>query len=324
MNKQDLNGVRTAQDLERKYDFNSMKKNTETNIKTITKVQNELTEFAKIINNGVDGSVTTWFMAGVPTLDNEPAISWTDYSIHVNDLYYDSETGYAYRFVVIDGVYSWERQVDKDILAALALANSAKDTADGKRRVFTLQPTTPYDSGDLWINEGDIYICQTSREEGDFVSTDFIIATKYTDDTYAVQVDNKLEVIRGTVTKIIEDNDSFQVQFDTTVKTINSALKENQESIETMKYNFNTDDLTIAKSTDPINTHINNQGMKVYNYNTMKAIFNQNGTGIQKLIVVGDSQLAHLKFVKAVDENQEACTDIHHLVSNIQDLHDLE
>ena len=46
--KQDSNGVRTAQDLERKYDFASilgLKKNVETSEKGLTKVENELLNF---------------------------------------------------------------------------------------------------------------------------------------------------------------------------------------------------------------------------------------------------------------------------------------
>jgi hypothetical protein len=69
---------------------------------------------------------------------------------------------------------------------------------------------------------------------------------------------------------------------------------------------------------------MNNQGLKVYTYNTLNSIFNHRGVGIGKLIVTGDSQLANISIVKATDENDDACTDINHLVSNIQDLTDLE
>ena len=72
---------------------------------------------------------------------------------------------------------------DSDISEALALANTAKDTADSKRRVFIVQPTPPYDSGDFWLKDKELYICQVSKETGLFEENDFIIATKYTDDT---------------------------------------------------------------------------------------------------------------------------------------------
>ena len=91
-----------------------------------------------------------------------------------------------------------------------------------------------------------------------------------------------------------------------------------------MTYSFGTKDLTIASSTDPVNSRFNNQGVKVYTYKELNSIFNHNGTGIQKLIVTGDSQIANLKITKAVDEDGNACTDFHHLISNIQSLSDLE
>ena len=70
-----------------------------------------------------------------------------------------------------------------------------------------------------------------------------------------------------------------------------------------MSYTFGTNDLTIANSNDPVNTRINNQGLKVFTYNTLQSIFNHKGTGIQKLIVVGDAQLGNLSIVKTTDEN---------------------
>ena len=47
MNKNDRNGVRTAQDLERKYDIKGLKKEIAENLYGIKKVDKELTEFIK-------------------------------------------------------------------------------------------------------------------------------------------------------------------------------------------------------------------------------------------------------------------------------------
>jgi hypothetical protein len=222
-------------------------------------------------------------------------------------------------------VYAWNQIIDSDLTQALALANSASDTADSKRRIFTTQPTPPYDNGDLWFNNQEIYICQISKGEAEtYASNDFIIATKYTDDTLATQVGDNLEVVRGTVTTIQESVDAFKIDIETTVKSIDSLQQETIESFERMSYTFGTKDLTIANSNDPVNARINNQGLKVYTYNTLNSIFNHKGTGIQKLIVTGDSQLGNISIVKATDENGEACTDINHLVSNIKTLADLE
>lgn len=137
-------------------------------------------------------------------------------------------------------------------------------------------------------------------------------------------MNNNLTELNETVASTKLKVDEYEIKFEETTKMINEELKENSETIKSMSYTFNTDELSIAKSDDPVNAKINNSGMRVYSYNDLKAIFNDKGTGIQKLIVVGSAQLGNLQIVKATDENGEACTDFHHLVSNIQELTDLE
>lgn len=272
--------------------------------------------------------VTTFYYSGTPTLDNMPAIEWTTTELkeeHLNSLYYDKDTGYVYIFTVSSNAYGWKRVEDRDIIESLAIANDAKDTADGKRRVFVATPEPPYDNGDLWVSNGDIYICQISKTaEETYAEGDFVIATKYTDDTYAQQVGDNLTVLEGTVLEVQKGVNEFKIQFDTTVKTIQNETKEHTEALETMSYSFGTKDLTIANSNDPVNAKINNQGLKVYSYNELKQITNHKGVGAQDLIVVGYSQLGNLRIEKATDEDGNACTDFHHLVSNIQSLKDLE
>ena len=215
--KQDRNGVRTAQDLERKYNLSSIsliKKAVEQTETGLTKVNAELEDFINTtsstienLQDQIDGNITTFYYSGVPTLSNLPASEWSqsEYNAHIGDLYYDKNTGYAYRFYFdsTNETYGWMKLTDNDVVEALAIANAASDTADSKRRVFTTTPSPPYDNGDLWINEQEIYICQISKEEGEsYSSNDFIIATKYTDDTVATQVGENLTVLSGRVTTI--------------------------------------------------------------------------------------------------------------------------
>lgn len=337
--KQDRQGVRTASDLERKYDFSSLvgvKKAIKNNEEGLNKVNAELENFItetvgsiENIQNQIDGQIHTFYYSGVPTLDTLPASEWAteDYNLHIGDLYYDKDTGYAYRFF-LDGEtneYGWVYVEDKATSEALALANSAKDTADSKRRVFVVLPEPPYDSGDLWFNNGEIFICQISKSAEEVYATeDFIIATNYTDDTLATQIGNELTVVSGTVTTIKESQDEFRIELATTNTTLDQYKREVDETVSKMTYSFGTRDLQIASTEDPVNAKFNNQGVKVYTYKELNSIFNHNGTGVQKLIVIGDSQLANLKIVKAIDENGNACTDFHHLISEIQSLSDLE
>ena len=151
--KQDSNGVRTAQDLERKYDFASilgLKKNVETSEKGLTEIKNELLNFMnatvgdlKDLQDQIDGKVTTWYYNGQPSLENYPVNTWDDdKENHIGDLYYDKDTGYCYIFQKDNETYMWQKIEDKDVIESLALANSAKDTADNKRQIFIKEPKT--------------------------------------------------------------------------------------------------------------------------------------------------------------------------------------
>lgn len=315
-----LTGSYTASDWKK-----ASKYTDDTNLNNFVNVT--FAESMKSLNDLIDTKITTWYYSGVPTLNNLPASEWTTAELknsHIGDLYYDRATGYTYRFTQ-GSTYAWEHIVDKDLTEALALANSASDTADSKRRVFVAQPAPPYDNGDLWFKDQEIYICQVAKAEGEtYADKDFIIATKYTDDTVANQVGDNLEIVRGTVTTIKEGVDAFKIEMETTVKTIDSLQQETIESVERMAYTFGTNDLHIAKSTDPVNTRINQQGLKVFSYTDLQAIFNHRGAGIQKLIVVDNAQLGNISITKAKDDLGNDCTDINYLVSNIQKLSDLE
>jgi hypothetical protein len=156
----------------------------------------------------IDGSIESWFYDHVPTLQNTPASEWTttdDKLRHLGDLFYNTTTGYGYRFAntgtQANPVFEWLRITDTDVVKALADAAKAQDTADHKRRVFVVQPTPPYDAGDLWVNAtypsgntetdesqhkyyNDVLRCGTSKDDsGSFAIADWSLASKYTDDS---------------------------------------------------------------------------------------------------------------------------------------------
>lgn len=139
----------------------------------------------------IDGAITSWFYGVPPTNDNPPANEWTttdQKNIHLGDLYYDTITGYCYRWQVQNNQYSWQRITDTDVTKALQDAEKAQDTADSKRRVFVSQPVPPYEVGDLWVqgSTGDILRCQTAKtSQQSYSSSDWVLASKYTDDTAA-------------------------------------------------------------------------------------------------------------------------------------------
>ena len=179
-----------------------------------------VTNFNNDISNlqtQIDGSITTWFYEVAPTNSNAPAVNWTTTelkNVHLGDLYYDTITGYCYRYQVQNNVYSWQRITDTDVTKALSDAQAAQDTADQKRRVFYAQPTTPYDKGDLWVqgSGGDILRCQTAKTGvQSYSASDWVAASKYTDDTTANSAVQKANAAQQTATTAQSNLDKLKI-----------------------------------------------------------------------------------------------------------------
>lgn len=140
----------------------------------------------------LDGVVDTYYYNYAPTTSNIPAVDWTTEQLkeeHEGDLFLDTSTGKSYRWVKENNVWQWKEIPDTASAQALIAAQNAQATADGKRRIFVVQPTPPYDVGDLWVqgSGGDILVANTDRGAGaSYVATDWEIASKYTE-TYTLE-----------------------------------------------------------------------------------------------------------------------------------------
>lgn len=167
-------------------------------------MKNYVDGVTKDMQDQIDSKAEQHFYAYDPTLDNEPAKSWTtdeEKEKHVDDLFYNTETGKAYRFMKgDDGSYKWELVQDKDVTNALEAASKAQDTADGKRRVFTADaskdehPDPPYDEGDLWYTGAEVLVCGKSKAKGEaYDAGDWGKKDNYTNkDEVVDSVDKKL------------------------------------------------------------------------------------------------------------------------------------
>lgn len=156
------------------------------------------------VQKQIDGKIDTYYFDYAPSNSNLPASEWTTASArqkHVGDLFFWKSKGFTYRYMKVDTSFQWVRVKDADIESAMQEAAKAQDTADAKRRVFTSTPTPPYDVGDLWTqgSTGDLMRCQTSRQTGYYRSSDWVLATKYTDDTIANKAIAQIEVLDGKI-----------------------------------------------------------------------------------------------------------------------------
>lgn len=240
--KQDGTRVRTAHDIEQKYNLAGMKRAFEQSENTITKVNQILQDFVNTIIGKLDsfegledGFVETYFYEGTPTLETKPTTDWAEnYETHINDVYYDKSSGKAYIFLSMEEGYEWVQSEDSELIRSMALANATNDTKDSTRKIFVTTPKPPYSNGDLWVDEGNIFICQISKPDTEvYEEHDFIEASKYNGDTHAIKIGTELVVLKGTVLKIVEDTDYLRA-------TIEDLDTGSQSAIELLKNMLST------------------------------------------------------------------------------------
>ena len=168
------------------------------------------------LKDQIDGAIQTWFYDGIPNALNEPEVNWTtekDRQTHLGDLYYDNKTGFCYRYMNQNGVYSWARIQDTDVTKALSDAAKAQGTANAKKRIFVATPTPPYEVGDLWVqgSTGDILRCQTQKIDGQaYAEADWVKASKYTDDTAVTNLSNTVEKTYATKSTVSQLSDKIE------------------------------------------------------------------------------------------------------------------
>lgn len=155
----------------------------------------------------LDEKVETWFYNYAPTTQNKPASDWTTDTLksqHAGDLFYNTSNGYTYRWTGT----AWARIKDNDINTAMTAASKAQDTADGKRTVFTSQPTVPYDEGDLWASGGDdgktLMVCIKGRTTGSFTSSEWVKANDSDLNAFAKTIEESLTGIQDQLDKKAE------------------------------------------------------------------------------------------------------------------------
>lgn len=174
-----------------------------------------LTSAVNGLQNQIDGKIETWCGDVAPTASNYPASDWTTSAIkdqHIGDLYYDTKGGYSYQYSKTGNTYSWNVKTTSGINDAILLAGN-------KKRVFVAQPVPPYEIGDLWVQgaNGDILRCGTARSSGNYNSSDWVKASKYTDDsTLNTWLTNTYASDKSNLTNGISD---LQTQVDGKIET---------------------------------------------------------------------------------------------------------
>lgn len=305
-------------------------------------MKNYVDGVTKDMQDQIDSKTEQHFYAYDPTLDNEPAKSWTtdeEKEKHVDDLFYNTETGKAYRFMKGDeGSYKWELVQDKDVTNALEAASKAQDTADGKRRVFTADaskdehPDPPYDEGDLWYTGTEVLVCGKPKAKGEaYDAGDWGKKDNYTNKDEVIDaVDKKLTqkdifnrlTNNGAAKGIFIDEDTGNLYFSADFISTGTLMSSDQS----IMFNLADGSLTTTNEDKTITTTLKNGGLTLINNMNQRLTLDCSENGVPYLILAdeydenskGYSELNinELKFVGS-DGNEGASISVTGLYGDI-------
>lgn len=200
-------------------------------------------------------------------------------------------------------------------------------------RILKVERTTNKQNGEIidLISKTDNLNTQTAQLRLDVDKID----TTMTNTTELVNEQGEkigdLQVQQSQVTQTVNDFDVSVKNIQKTLETTNGTVSSLEGKVTDMNFNFSTKGLAIGTTTDVNNSLFDNTGIKVFNYEKLTAIFNYKGSGIEKLIVTGSSQIGYFKTEKStktylLDGTQVTKKANKHffLKELIEDLEDLE
>lgn len=267
-------------------------------------MKNYVDGVTKDMQDQIDSKAEQHFYAYDPTLDNEPAKSWTtdeEKEKHVDDLFYNTKTGKAYRFMKgDDGSYKWELVQDKDVTNALDAASKAQDTADGKRRVFTADaskdehPDPPYDEGDLWYTGAEVLVCGKPKAKGEaYDAGDWGKKDNYMNKDEVIDaVDKKLTqkdifnrlTNNGAAKGIFIDEDTGNLYFSADFISTGTLMSSDQS----IMFNLADGSLTTTNKDKTITTTLKNGGLTLINNMNQRLTLDCSENGVPYLILADE------------------------------------
>lgn len=164
----------------------------------IADVQARIDAIKNLVEQQSDGKIETWYQS------NDPSSAWgySERSKHKGDLWYNTNNNLMFRF----NGSSWQQITSK------TEDEVARNLARNKSKIFTSTPFTPYKRGDFWLRSSELYVSNMDRDSGYYVNSDWVLATKYTDDTKANQVDSRVSQGRIVLNGNTTVNGDFKVR----------------------------------------------------------------------------------------------------------------
>lgn len=311
----------------------------------LEKLSDKANSEQKEVQSQINNTITTYYRYKDPNENgsNDPSVNWTtdeQKKAHDGDLYQNVRRNHCFRWADTGEGYEWVRITDSGLINALSMAIYARDTANSKSQTFTQRPTPMYNVGDIWTEgpSGDLYVCIKSRGDTESYSKDdWILATKYTDDTFAKEVnrtlntqidtetghynelsqgvsDNKTAInnVKDSVEQIQGNVGSFtawdynktkkQVGTNkTNIEALQTDLKTANSQIGTNKSNIETLQADLKTASDQVKTNKTNIGTLTIDLNNAKSTESDHyGELTQSISDTNDSVTALNEIVAAI------------------------
>lgn len=138
----------------------------------------------------------------------------------------------------------------------------------------------------------------------------------------------------SSITELKQQSDSFNIniqRINNNIENLDENLSNNTKNIETlsgtvkdMNFRFETDGMTISSTQSENSQVLDNFGVRIYNFNTLNAIFNHNGVGVKKLIAIESIQLSPFIFKSSIKDGKKCIRGFYleNLAESLEDLND--
>lgn len=259
----------TTDEIAEQYATKSLVEQTSQSITSTVEATYATKATVEALENIANNAVQTWMGSGVPMLSNKPASDWGTAELksqHSGDIYYDTNTGYSYRFGSPDGRnYSWSLIKDTDISKAIADAAKAQQTAEGvSDEVTQLKTDIPAtyatktevkqttDSIKSSVSEvattanSALSKATTVEQTAKGLQTTVTEQAKKLDGavTTISQVSQRVDSVSSTITQVQGDLADVDAKADTAQGTANSALSQAsrvEQSLDSFKTSVSRD-----------------------------------------------------------------------------------
>ncbi len=291
------------------------------------------------IQGQIDGNIQSWSGESIPTLDNEPASTWSDEekATHIGDIYYDGNS-HAYRFRVDNGVYSWQILTDTDVTKALSDSADAISKANAtEKKLLTDYKTWSDTSSEIEQTKNSILqtVKDTYAESATVTDLSNNLKTNYstTKDMNSAIAEKANEITLAvsetySTKKTVEENLATSKRYADSVgsKTLESAKTDATSKANQAKSDAIADTdkkLTSYSTTEQMNAAIKTSADNITSevsktYSTKEEVSNIQ-VGGRNLWVISDLVNGYTSMVNPMGSIVAVSNDIHKIVKTLKE-----